>query len=131
MLLKIVNLEKRKRVTCCVELDEKKLTVECNCKLFEFRGILCRHAISVLIHRKIYHLPLRYVLRRWRKDIKRCHTRVNISYNVMPVKVEVQRFEKMCNAFHEVADLAEDESKCESVMGWITSLKEVLYVKND
>ncbi|KAK1381589.1 hypothetical protein POM88_028333 [Heracleum sosnowskyi] len=43
-----------------------------------------------------------------------------------------KRFEKMCNAFHEVADMAMEEySKCTRVMGWINNLKAALSVEDD
>ena len=119
--------ESRRHLSFKVALNENDQEVMCNCKLFEFKGILCRHAISVLIHRRIYTIPSKYILRRWRKDIKRCHTRVKINYNDMAVKIETQRFEKMCNAFYEVADLAmDDDSKSLKVMEWIDSLKNTL-----
>ncbi|XP_074374842.1 protein FAR-RED IMPAIRED RESPONSE 1-like [Apium graveolens] len=108
--------------------DGSKYLVVEDFKFGDFR----RHAISLLIHKKIYHLPTRYISRRWRKDIKRVHTRVNIGYNAMSVNVEAKQFEKMCNAFHEVADLArEDDSKCTRVIRWINDLKGVLSVGND
>lgn len=82
--------EKRRSMTYKVDFDENNQDVTCNCKLFEFRGILCGHAITILIHKKIYKIPDKYILNRWRKDIKRCHTRVNISYNSMAVKEEAK-----------------------------------------
>lgn len=104
----------------------------CNCTLFEFRGILCRHAITVLKHKKVYNILDKYILIRWRKDIKVCHTRVNIAYNSIIVKGEAKQFEKMCNVFYEVADLAVDyELKCTRVMEWIDGIKGILRVEND
>ncbi|XP_022883719.1 protein FAR1-RELATED SEQUENCE 1-like [Olea europaea var. sylvestris] len=38
--------------------------IVCSCHLFEFRGILCRHAISVLMRNGISSLSDRYILRR-------------------------------------------------------------------
>ena len=38
--------------------------VKCNCKLFEFRGILCRHCLTVLIQKNIHILPDKYII--WR-----------------------------------------------------------------
>ncbi|KAK1375973.1 hypothetical protein POM88_032166 [Heracleum sosnowskyi] len=60
----------------------------------------------------------------WRKDIKRCHTRVKISYNVMSIKIETQRFEKICNAFYGVVEMTMDDNfKCQKVMDWVSKLK--------
>lgn len=85
--------EKQRSVTYKVDIDENSHDVTCNCKLFKFRKILCRHATTILIHKKIYNIPNipdKYILNRWRKDIKRCHIRVNISYNSMAVKEEAK-----------------------------------------
>lgn len=70
-------------------------------------------------------------MQRWRKDIKRCHTRIKISYNVMTNKIETQLFEKMCNTFYGVAELAIDDNlKCGKVMKWIRNLKNYLQNNN-
>ena len=116
--------EKRRHVSYKVNFKEVDGEVICNCKLYEFRGILCRHAISVLIHKRVYEIPSKYIMSRWRKDIKRCHTRVKISYNTMAVNIETQRFEKMCEAFYKVAEMAMDsDSKCEKVVERTGKLK--------
>nr|XP_017225183.1 PREDICTED: protein FAR1-RELATED SEQUENCE 1-like [Daucus carota subsp. sativus] len=116
--------EKRRHVSYKVDFKEVDGEVIYNCKLYEFRGILCRHAISVLIHKRVYEIPSKYIMSRWRKDIKRCHTRVKISYNTMAVNIETQRFEKMCEAFFKVAKMAMDsDSKCEKVVEWTGKLK--------
>jgi hypothetical protein len=56
--------------TFLVYLNEDELDVKCTCTLFELRGILYTHSISVLMTKKVTVLPSRYVLDRWRKDIK-------------------------------------------------------------
>ncbi|CAL5427921.1 unnamed protein product [Camellia sinensis] len=62
-------------------------------------------------------------LKRWSKTVKRSHTKIRICYDNWFVKPEARRFDKMCNAFHEVADLATDtEDRCEMVMTWIHKL---------
>ncbi|XP_071739974.1 protein FAR-RED IMPAIRED RESPONSE 1-like [Rutidosis leptorrhynchoides] len=63
-----------KKADCVEECD-----VKCVCRLFEFRGMLCRHALTVLIGNNIYSVPTRYILKRWRKDVKRKHTKVKKS----------------------------------------------------
>ncbi|XP_022865885.1 protein FAR1-RELATED SEQUENCE 5-like [Olea europaea var. sylvestris] len=54
--------------------------VECNCHLFEFQGIICKHSISVLIWNDI-RLPEKYVLRRWRRDVSQPYMRVPVTYD--------------------------------------------------
>ena len=47
------------------------------CRMFEFKSILCKHALFVLFQESVTVLPHRYILDRWRKDIKRKHTYVS------------------------------------------------------
>ncbi|GER49763.1 FAR1-related protein, partial [Striga asiatica] len=118
----------RKVVTFTVHFDESTHGVNCVCRLFEFRGILCRHTVSVLIARKINEVHPRFILPRWRKDLKRRYTLVRIGYN--PLSQQIQRCEKMCKALHEVAVIAaDDEEKFELVMKGIRELK--LKITND
>ncbi|KAK1568019.1 hypothetical protein Q3G72_019484 [Acer saccharum] len=78
----------------------------------------------VLIRHGIFCVPDKYILKCWRKDVKRCHTKVKISYDNWDVKPEGQRFDRMCNSFYEVADLAtnNEETFC-MVMEAIDRLK--------
>lgn len=46
---------------------------KCSCRLFEFRGIVCRHALCVYRQLGAQYLPNDYVLSRWRKDYVRSH----------------------------------------------------------
>ena len=42
----------------------------------------------------------------------------------MAVNIETQRFEKMCEAFYKIAEMAMDsDSKCEKVVEWTGKLK--------
>ncbi|PWA56849.1 protein FAR1-RELATED SEQUENCE 1 [Artemisia annua] len=52
--------------------------IRCIYRLFEFRGMLCRHALTVLTNENIYLVPNKYILRRWRKDVKRRHTKAKL-----------------------------------------------------
>lgn len=53
--------------------DAEKKHVQCICGSFEFRGILCRHALSVFKLQQVHEIPPQFVLDRWRKDFKRLH----------------------------------------------------------
>ncbi|KAK2641451.1 hypothetical protein Ddye_023214 [Dipteronia dyeriana] len=116
--------DKHRSVDFIVHLNEVNCEVNCNCRLFESKGILYQHAIAVLIRHGIFCVPDKYILRHWRKDVKRCHTKVKISYDNWDVKPEGQRFDKLCNSFYEVADLAtnNEETFC-MVMEAIDCLK--------
>ncbi|KAL6586299.1 hypothetical protein OROMI_001287 [Orobanche minor] len=46
----------------------KEDAINCSCKLFEFWGILCRHILSVFLHKDYFEIPVRYLLVRWCRD---------------------------------------------------------------
>ncbi|KAL9463985.1 hypothetical protein AB3S75_001729 [Citrus x aurantiifolia] len=103
-----------------VVFDETKCEVSCICSKFQFRGILCRHALSVLIRHGIEILPEMYILSRWRKDVKRCYSKVKVSYGMQNLSIQQERYDKMCTAFTEVANIAaDDESSYKFVLDWI------------
>ncbi|XP_042012395.1 protein FAR1-RELATED SEQUENCE 6-like [Salvia splendens] len=51
--------------------ETTQVEVGCICGLFNFKGYLCRHALSVLSHNGVEEIPSQYILRRWSKDYKR------------------------------------------------------------
>jgi hypothetical protein len=55
--------------------------VNCNCCLFELKGILCKHVIFVLIRLNVTSLLEKYFLNRWRKDLKRKYKFIKSSYD--------------------------------------------------
>jgi hypothetical protein len=52
------------RVVTWIEGQESIL---CSCKEFEFSGILCRHAIRVLLMKNYFYVPSKYLPFRWRR----------------------------------------------------------------
>ncbi|XP_041004693.1 protein FAR-RED ELONGATED HYPOCOTYL 3-like [Juglans microcarpa x Juglans regia] len=57
------------------------------------RGIICRHAFKVCQMKYIHVLPEKYVLDRWRKDLKRRYTLVKSSYDDVRVNADARRYE--------------------------------------
>nr|BAB33151.1 hypothetical protein [Carthamus tinctorius] len=49
--------------------DKTSMTVDCSCNLFVRNGILCRHALKVLLNDGVDRIPDKYILRRWRRDL--------------------------------------------------------------
>ncbi|KAJ4980881.1 hypothetical protein NE237_031718 [Protea cynaroides] len=41
-------------------------TIQCSCQMFEFEGILCRHAVAVLFRCNAFQTPEQFLLFRWR-----------------------------------------------------------------
>nr|XP_011465557.1 PREDICTED: uncharacterized protein LOC105351791 [Fragaria vesca subsp. vesca] len=72
-------------------------------------------------------IPDKCIMRRWRKDVKRCHTRVQISYGGWDARPESRRLDMMQKNFDDIKDSAYDyEDKCMIVMTWLNNLKEEL-----
>lgn len=57
-----------------VVYDKVGMEIRCICSCFNFRGFLCRHALTVLNYNGVEQIPSQYILTRWRKDIKRSYT---------------------------------------------------------
>ncbi|KAG5548529.1 hypothetical protein RHGRI_014022 [Rhododendron griersonianum] len=89
--------------------------------------MVCRHQLMVFHERGVQRVPDKYVFRRWRKDVKRVHTKVQIKYNNSSSTIEARRHDNMCNLSNEVADLAEDsQEKYDKVMTRLLKLKREL-----
>lgn len=103
-----------------VSFSKDTCDVVCSCHLFEFRGILCRHAVTVLVRNNATLLPDKFILQRWRRDVTRAHTRVAVNYDGLLSTPTQLRYDDMCRAFSEVANLAaDDEVLVRSIMDWI------------
>ncbi|KAF5482446.1 hypothetical protein F2P56_003016 [Juglans regia] len=82
-----------KTVQYIVYYNEKECDIKCTCALFEIMGIICRHVFKVCQMKKIHMLLERYVLDRWRKDLKRKYTLVKSSYDDLRDNADSQRYE--------------------------------------
>ena len=114
-----------KYVSFSVCFNEENVELHCTCLLFEFKGILCRHILSLLkLIRKTESVPSRYVFPLWRKDLKRRYTLVKSSYNDFTDNVEAQRLDKMYSAFYGAACMGvTTDDDFRFVMKWIHTLK--------
>jgi hypothetical protein len=58
-----VNGKFTKEVKYCVYFNDTECEVKCTCRLFEFREIMCRHALIVLtLVKDVKELPSKYIL---------------------------------------------------------------------
>ncbi|XP_021844812.2 protein FAR1-RELATED SEQUENCE 6-like [Spinacia oleracea] len=73
-------VNKAKRRTFQVTVDKEKGEFTCSCRLFEFRGILCRHIIGAINNQDVKNIPDKYILSRWRKDVVRDYEGIKVSY---------------------------------------------------
>ncbi|KAJ3675371.1 hypothetical protein LUZ60_004413 [Juncus effusus] len=51
-----------------VYYEPTQRVASCPCGLFQTKGILCRHILTVFKLQQIYEIPDRYIIDRWRKD---------------------------------------------------------------
>ncbi|CAI9777762.1 unnamed protein product [Fraxinus pennsylvanica] len=95
-----------KEVSHSVYFNEAECDVKCSCGLFETRGILCRHVFATLKVNRVRTLPDKYILDRWRKDIKRKYTLISSSYDVTDVRPDVSRYSRIMKICGDVASNA-------------------------
>ncbi|RYR15661.1 hypothetical protein Ahy_B04g072559 [Arachis hypogaea] len=76
-----------------VTYDSVAAEVKCQCLLFESRGILCRHALSVLSFERVSQVSPRYILERWSKKVKRQHTHIKSSHDEPLLEPRSKRFD--------------------------------------
>ncbi|KAK7244540.1 hypothetical protein RIF29_39363 [Crotalaria pallida] len=110
-----------------VTFDRVNRDVKCSCQLFVFRGILCRHSLVVLSQERVKEVPCKYILDRWRKNVKRKYVNIKTSYGVQHLKPRMERLELLCSQFCSVADFAaEFEETSSLVEATLCNLKEKL-----
>lgn len=52
----------------------------CDCLLFQFKGLVCRHGMAIYRQLCVSVIPECYFLPRWRKDFIRTHTQIKIKH---------------------------------------------------
>ncbi|XP_042974898.1 protein FAR-RED IMPAIRED RESPONSE 1-like [Carya illinoinensis] len=92
-----------KEVTHTVYFNEAECEVKCSCALFEMRGILCRHVLGIMRVNKVRSVLEKYILNRWRKDIKRTYTLIPSYYDLVDQRPEVSRYSCIIKKCYEVA----------------------------
>ncbi|XP_072970145.1 protein FAR1-RELATED SEQUENCE 6-like [Typha angustifolia] len=81
-----IFLEDCKRTTnkiYAVTYNMEEKNVDCVCGSFQFRGILCRHALSVFKMQQVHEIPSQYILDRWKKEFKQLHVTARSSDDVV------------------------------------------------
>ncbi|XP_041001728.1 protein FAR1-RELATED SEQUENCE 5-like [Juglans microcarpa x Juglans regia] len=86
-----------KHITYYVDFNEEDCDVKCSCGLFQMKGILCRHVLTILKCNGIKYLPDRYILNRWRKDIKRRYTLIQSNYDTRNQREDTNRYSSLLN----------------------------------
>ncbi|XP_074306338.1 protein FAR1-RELATED SEQUENCE 1-like [Silene latifolia] len=71
---------KKDRRSFEVSIDTITGEYKCDCKMFEFRGILCRHIMKCLDVLDVKAIPHKYIIERWRKDLVRGYENIRVGY---------------------------------------------------
>lgn len=95
------DVEKDQEFT--VTWNEMKSEVSCMCRLFEYRGYLCRHALIVLQICGISAIPSHYILKRWTKDARSRHLLVE---EPEQLQSRVQRYNDLCQRAMKLSEEA-------------------------
>lgn len=79
----------------------------------------------MLTHRGVTIVHPKYILTRWRKDVRRKRTYMLSNCDDIRKEPHVQRFDKMCNKFFDIAELgAKSEDKCAIIVEGLDELME-------
>lgn len=91
-----------------VTWNEMKPEVSCICRLYEYKGYLCRHSMIVLQICGLSAIPSQYILKRWTKDAKSRHF---LGEESEQVQTRLQRYNDLCQRamkLSEEASLSQD-----------------------
>ncbi|RYR65550.1 hypothetical protein Ahy_A03g011482 [Arachis hypogaea] len=86
------------------------------CLLFESRGILCCHALSVLRFERVNKVSPRYILERWSKNVKRRHTHIKSSLDEPLLEPRSKRFDKLVFCLQNICEFASESEERTAIM---------------
>ncbi|KAH6783091.1 hypothetical protein C2S52_008050 [Perilla frutescens var. hirtella] len=103
---RIMNDFFRKDYTYTVEYQRNGHYLECSCKNFEFRGLLCCHIFETLRTLRIDNVNERYIMRRWRKDVHRPCSSIFFSGGYPHMTDDYKEYQELEKYFQRCTDLA-------------------------
>ncbi|XP_008454179.2 protein FAR1-RELATED SEQUENCE 6-like [Cucumis melo] len=107
-----------------VSYNESDMEVQCNCGLFNSKGYLCRHALSVLTQNGIEEIPAQYILPRWRKDVKRNYI-LDYSYTTsIDTNSQIHRYDHIYRSIVQVIEEGRKSKKKYSIA--VQGIKDIL-----
>ncbi|XP_072974450.1 protein FAR1-RELATED SEQUENCE 6-like [Typha angustifolia] len=84
--------------------NENELEVRCICCCFQFKGIICRHVLSVLTYQDVVEVPSKFIVERWRKDFKQIHPLEGF-YNEVVTDGSLKHHENFRNSCLKLAEI--------------------------
>lgn len=82
--------------------------------------------MNILIEKNVKEIPSRYILTRWRQDVKHRHYYVANCYDDLEIGEQTMRFDKLCANFYKAAHMTNSLEKYEFFMICIDQAKEKL-----
>ncbi|RYR02136.1 hypothetical protein Ahy_B06g080967 [Arachis hypogaea] len=99
-----------------VTYDAVSPEVKCQCLLFESRGILCRHSLSVLSFKRVDNVAPKYILERWSKNIKRRHTHIKSSQDEPLLELRSKRFDDLVFQSHNICEFTSESEELTRIL---------------
>ncbi|GJY32762.1 protein FAR1-related sequence 6, partial [Tanacetum coccineum] len=84
------------------------------------------HMVKILIEKDVKELPSRYILSRWRKDVKHRYNFITNCYDDLKSGEQVKQFDHLCSNFDEAANIVDSLEKYEYLMKCLDEAKEKL-----
>ncbi|XP_058721827.1 protein FAR1-RELATED SEQUENCE 5-like [Vicia villosa] len=105
---------------CCDNYDIEVVydgeTLQCECRLWDSRGIPCSHMFGVMKEEHVSLIPTGLILSRWTKDAKIQYLNMNCNGSDDSIMIEQAQFGAYCSAF---TAFCKEASKKEGVYGEI------------
>lgn len=96
--IKIQSREKWCKNEFVVHVSESAHEFKCVCGMLEHYGMVCSHALNVMIHLNLQELPVRHVLKRWTRDARDILPREYLRYqkDQGPLKYSSGQHKTLC-----------------------------------
>ncbi|RYQ92583.1 hypothetical protein Ahy_B09g098808 [Arachis hypogaea] len=99
-----------------VTYDAVSREVKCQCLLFESRGILSYHSLSILSFERVDNVAPKYILERWSKNIKRRHTHIKSSQDEPLLELRSKRFDDLVFRSHNICEFTSESEELTGIL---------------
>ncbi|RYR49495.1 hypothetical protein Ahy_A07g036005 isoform A [Arachis hypogaea] len=99
-----------------VTYDLVAAELKCQGLLFESRGILFHHALSVLSFEHVSQVSPRYILERWSKKVKRRHTHIKSSDDEPLLEPRSKRFDELIFRSQNVCEFTSESEELTTIL---------------
>ncbi|RYR20460.1 hypothetical protein Ahy_B03g065597 [Arachis hypogaea] len=99
-----------------VTYDTVSRDVKCHFLLFESRGILSRHSLSILSFERVDNVAPKYILELWSKNIKMRHTHIKSSQDEPLLEPRSKRFDELVFRSHNICEFASESEELTGIL---------------